>query len=171
MMMEQEKKKKEAEAQKNLAADNFPDLIEKKTKKNNTEKPVISYREKALIVKKETELPDEIVVEPGWVEIKRDPNNIRKLIYTYGESTYKSDLELEADLQIKDKNKSENQVLDALVNLHKKRTAEYIDMWGYDNWEKMFRFPNYDYNYFNRLDEEEEEEELELTNLDVEEVY
>jgi hypothetical protein len=26
-------------------------------------------------------------------------------------------------------------------------------MWGYEEWEKMFRFPNYDYEYFDKLDE------------------
>jgi hypothetical protein len=47
-------------------------------------------------------------------------------------------------------------------------------MWGYDNWEKMFRFPNYDYDYFKRLDEEDEEDEedaAEIFKLGVEDVY
>jgi hypothetical protein len=170
LILEQEKRKKEAEAQKNLSANNFPDLIEKKTMTNNTKKPAISYIEKTLIVKKDFEVPVE-VVKPGWVEIKRDPNNRRRLVYTYGESTYKSDLELEAESQIEDKHKSEYNVLVSLVNLHNKRKSEYINMWGYDNWEKMFRFPNYDYDYFNRLDEEDEEDASEIFKLGVEDVY
>jgi hypothetical protein len=58
--------------------------------------------------------------------------------------------------------KSEYAVLEALVNLHNKRTQEYIDMWGYETWEKLYRYQNYDYDYFDRLDEEYEEYEEQL---------
>jgi hypothetical protein len=47
---------------------------------------------------------------------------------------------------------------DYLTYLHKKRTQEYINAWGYDEWERMFRFPNYDYDYFDKLDEKYERE-------------
>ena len=40
-----------------------------------------------------------------------------------------------------------------LADLYYKRTNEYIELWGYDEWEKMFISPNYDYNYFDNLDE------------------
>jgi hypothetical protein len=53
---------------------------------------------------------------------------------------------------------SEIAVLNALVALHEKRTAEYIELYGYDTWEKMFRSPTWDYDYFDRLDREYEEE-------------
>ena len=52
-----------------------------------------------------------------------------------------------------------------LVDLHDKRTEKYIDKWGYDEWDKMFSFTNYDYNYFDNLDkirEDEEEKEREI---------
>jgi hypothetical protein len=55
-------------------------------------------------------------------------------------------------------NKNPNHVLNALVHLHEKRTNDYIEMWGYDEWEKEFLFPNYDYNYFDKLDKIYEEE-------------
>jgi hypothetical protein len=44
--------------------------------------------------------------------------------------------------------------LDALVSLHEKRTETYIENLGYDAWETTFRCPNYDYDYFDRLDQE-----------------
>jgi hypothetical protein len=47
----------------------------------------------------------------------------------------------------------------SLVDLHEKRTNDYINEWGYDEWEKMFRFPNYNYSYFDDLDEEDNNEE------------
>jgi hypothetical protein len=39
------------------------------------------------------------------------------------------------------------------VYFYEKRKSEYIDNWGEDEWEQMFTFPNYDYHYFDKLDE------------------
>ena len=44
-------------------------------------------------------------------------------------------------------------MLNALASLYDKRTNDYIAMWGYDEWDETFRFQNYDYDYFNKLDE------------------
>jgi len=59
---------------------------------------------------------------------------------------------------------------DYLTYLHEKRTKEYIENWGYDEWEKLYRFPNYDYEYFDKLDEKYEREmqkqEMNETNND-----
>ena len=58
--------------------------------------------------------------------------------------------------------KSENEIaietFDALAELYDSRDNEFIDTWGYEEWERTFRFPNYDYNYFDRLDELADEE-------------
>ena len=45
------------------------------------------------------------------------------------------------------------EIVENLAYLHEKRKAEYIDNWGEDEWEKMFLFPNYDYYYFDKLEE------------------
>ena len=159
---EEEKRKKEEEAQKNLAEENFPDLSNKVIKINNNQKNIIKYSEKAAqIPENEVKQIIENNVKPGWVEIKRDTVNPGKLIYTYGDSVS------QPDTIKKSYKKSDYTVLEALVNLHKRRTEEYIDTYGYDTWEKMFRFPNYDYEYFDKLDaeyemEEEDEEEEEI---------
>jgi len=158
---EENKKKKEEEAKKNLAEDNFPEFSKKVITSNN-QINAISYMEKtSKKSQKEVEQMVEQVVEntvkPGWVEIKRSKGNHGKLIYTYGPGTSESNIIEKPDNTINDT--SEHQVLEALVNLHNKRTQEYIDMWGYDTWEKMFRFQNYDYEYFDKLDAEYETEE------------
>jgi len=158
MRKEKEEKAKEEQNQKNLSADNFPTLhgINVKTEKIIGKKE--SYVEKInkISIKESTEVDH---IKPGWVEVKRDPENPRKLIYTYGLGS-ESELESENSSHSKEssKKKLEPQVLDALVQLHNKRTQEYIDMWGYDTWEKLYRFPNYDYHYFDKLDEKYEEE-------------
>ena len=154
---EDEKRKKAEELQKNLEEINFPDLSNKIITNNNKKKP-ISYSEKAAkaIQKVEEQVIEQVIentIKPGWVEIKRDINNPRKLIYRYGTVVSEEDtIETSYD-------KSHNSVFEGLVNLHKTRTQEYIDMWGYDAWEKMFRSPNYDYEYFDKLDAEYETEE------------
>jgi hypothetical protein len=45
------------------------------------------------------------------------------------------------------------EILEALSFLHEKRTEEYIQLWGEEEWERMFIFPNHDYEYFDKLDE------------------
>jgi hypothetical protein len=44
-------------------------------------------------------------------------------------------------------------VFERLVCLHEKRSNEYIEKWGYNEWVHTFQFPNYDYHYFDKLDE------------------
>jgi hypothetical protein len=154
MRKEKEEKAKEEQNQKKLSADNFPTLHGSNVKITETIGKKESYVEK--INKISIKEPSDVEhIKPGWVEVKRDPENPRKLIYTYG-------LELETEKyshsKESSKKKLEPQVLDALVELHNKRTQEYIDMWGYDTWEKLYRFPNYDYHYFDKLDEKYEEE-------------
>lgn len=82
-------------------------------------------------------------LEPGWVEFKRDLKTGR-ILTNYNKK--------------KVKNINFTEVLDYLVSLHEQRKKEYINNWGEDEYEKMFLFPNYEYGYFDRLDEEEEYE-------------
>ena len=69
------------------------------------------------------------------------------------------------------KNEVAYEVLTKLVELYEKRTKKYIELWGYDEWEKMFNFPNYDYEYFDKLDEKytQEMEEIVLEVIDSDE--
>jgi hypothetical protein len=148
----------EKETQKSLAIENFPDLLVKNNNNNKmtenkiTEnKPLVlqtGFIDKVKIVKKVTNINEKVShIKPGWVEIRQDPITRKLITASNPIPNYTSD----------DDNSDIN-VLHALVALHKKRTKEYIDLWGYDKWEEMFRFPNYDYEYFDKLDEEYEEE-------------
>jgi hypothetical protein len=144
------KKKAEEELLQNLAQENFPDLCTI-NKQSNNPKPnyMISYIEKAShkpIKEVKTSVTN---VKPGWVEIKYDKTKNNKIVYTYGEGVCE-------DTQSNELFKYN--IPEALVALHNKRTQEYIDMWGYETWEKMFQFPNYDYEYFDKLDEKYEKE-------------
>ena len=40
-----------------------------------------------------------------------------------------------------------------LVKLYKNRRSDYVKKWGLDEYENMFMFPNYDYQYYDKIDE------------------
>ena len=54
------------------------------------------------------------------------------------------------------------EIINALSILHEKRTNEHKQLWGEDEWERMFICPYYDCDYFNKLDEALENEENKL---------
>ena len=56
----------------------------------------------------------------------------------------------------------DEEIINALSLLHEKRTNEYKELWGESEWERMFMCPNYDYAYFDKLDEAYEEEQAKL---------
>ena len=98
----------------------------------------------------------------GWTLIKSDIN--KNIVI---QSKDNSSLELE-----KTDNEIAFEVFDTLVEVHEKSRDEYIEMWGYEEWEKMFTFPNYDYEYFVKLDElYNEEMENQISDDDEEEYY
>jgi len=156
------RREKEAEEkkQKALAPENFPDIIVNTTNTANNEKQIcMNFSEKLKSAKKGNETEKKEVdldyenLKPGWALTKRDPLT-KKLTTIYKES-----------LAPKPREKTQQEIgidiINALVELHNKRTEEYIEMWGYETWEKMYRFPNYDYEYFDKLDELYEEMENE----------
>lgn len=74
-------------------------------------------------------------------------------------------------------NRSEQQmayeVLNSLCNLHERRTAMYIERYGYDAWERTFKFEGWEEEeaYNQKLDDEyerwlEKEEEMELAKYE-----
>ena len=56
------------------------------------------------------------------------------------------------------------EIIIALSLLHEKRTNEYKELWGEAEWERMFICPNYDYEYFDKLDEAYETEQYNLNS-------
>ncbi|MCJ7802153.1 MAG: hypothetical protein MUP82_07340 [Candidatus Marinimicrobia bacterium] len=96
-------------------------------------------------------------IDPGWVSLRKDSCS-NKIIWTEGAQKKERNTVERTD------NDYANDVLDALADLYERRDEEYIEAWGYEDWEKMFRFPNYDYNYFDKLDELAAEELDEDTN-------
>lgn len=97
-------------------------------------------------------------LETGWTFILSDVKTREKTIRYKPSSLYNDVQDSEQAINYK--------VLNGLVNLHNKKTQDYIDKWGYDEWEHMHRFKNYDYEYFDKLDQLDEDELEEIDALD-----
>ena len=171
------------ETAKILSMDNFPEMqlskkVEKpisfaeklKQKENpiqttsetndkSLEKPFISFSEKlkqvdVVIETKVNEIPY------GWAVIKRDKITNKSTIEYNKE--YENDLKRAENLE---KKQWPIKVLGALVDLYERERDTYINKWGYDAYEEKYLDPDYDDEYFDRLDEayaaSESEEEYE----------
>lgn len=130
-----------------LSIENFPELVAPKsvTLKNTNIDKSFSEKLQSVVENKETVVSIETDykhLRQGWTLMKKENNKI----------TIRS-----KDLFSATQNKTErdlaNEALDTLVELHENRRHNYIEMWGYEECEKMFEFPNYDYDYFDKLDE------------------
>lgn len=135
----EEERKKEEEKKVALAIESFPELLNSKTKIiENTH----NFLEK-LKTNVKVETPIKHCIKQGWTELSLDKvsnstimiSNIKKYEYVKTPQDFAYD------------------VLDHLVCLHEQRKNDYINCWGEDEWEQMFKFPNYDYHYFDKLDE------------------
>ena len=167
------------ETAKILSIDNFPEMqlskkVEKpisfaeklKQKENpletndkSLEKPFISFSEKlkqvdVVVENKVNEIPY------GWAVIKRDKITNKSTIEYNKE--YENDLKKAENLE---KKQWPMKVLGALVDLYERERDTYINKWGYDAYEEKYLDPDYDDEYFDRLDEayaaSESEEEYE----------
>lgn len=162
IVREFEKRKHEKRVQESLKLENFPTLGSNKAKLDTVLKPdtglkpdtvlkpdTSSFLEtlrqpRGAVKKKNVEEEDEdmVNVRPGCIVLKRDPITRKTII--------KGVIEEQPEINPSEEFRN---VLNALTSLYIKRTQAYIEQNGYDVWEKMYRFPNYDYDYFNRMDE------------------
>jgi len=152
----EEKKKKENEArvkeeEKRLALsiESFPELVVSNAKviENTT-----NFLEK-LNTKTNVSVQVKDVIQPGWTKLTRDKHSNSTIMLTNTKRDERIYVKTPEDLAY--------DVLEHLVYLHEKRRTEYIDSWGEDAWEQMFLFPNYDYHYFDKLDEIYEKNNIE----------
>lgn len=155
----------------------FPDLVSN-TIKNNIDninvKSFSSFFNKEEIIEVKKEIIDE-KIPSGWSYYK----------YTKFKNGLCGDKNSEVTIKIqkpfidkkyelvKEKivlNEAE-EIINALSLLHEKRTNEYKELWGEDEWERMFICPNYDYEYFDKLDEAYEAEQAILNDQHYDDNY
>lgn len=133
---ELEKQEAERKKQKALTPDNFPDLV--LTKKEiiviPQEQNYLEKLKKVEEVSEKHEVDKDLEnLKPGWVVFKKDKST-GKTIVKGSVSVFKQPEILE-ETAVK--------IVDALVELHQRRTQEFIELNGYDTWEKMFKFPGW----------------------------
>jgi hypothetical protein len=145
--IELEKKEKERLQQEALKIENFPDLIIKNKKETKQQhEQTMSFIEK---IKKESESnkidiykdPDLENLKEGWVLFKRDYITNKTII-----KKHPRDEKREYEENINSKKYEQEiikEVCRQLASLHERRTNEYIELYGYDTWEKMFKFPGW----------------------------
>jgi zinc finger protein AEBP2 len=159
--LKEEKERIEAEKLKALEISNFPSLLSSNIlpKIDNTKS--INFLEKVTTNnikdknknKENGENKEEIYFKnlpPGWSQLKRDPITKQTIIKSKVILSEKQDILTESDIVYN--------VFTGLTDLYECRKQQYIDNWGEDEYEKMFKFPNYDYEYFDKLDEKYEKE-------------
>ena len=151
---ERKKKQKGAEFINSLnSLREFPELQTKIISKNNTKTPNTNTIKFIDIMNNNNNNNDFNEIETvdnvpdGWVCIKNDEVT-KKQVCIYGKNTIPI-------ISEKKKNGEEPSVVfQRLVNLHQSRKYEHIRKWGIDEYDKMFMFQNYDYEYFDKLDEQ-----------------
>jgi len=87
-------------------------------------------------------------IPSGCVCIKYDKKT-KQLEWIYGENASSINKDINSDC---DENDSFDRI-QRVVHLYNNRKNDYINKWGIDEYDKTFLFQNYDYNYFDKLDE------------------
>lgn len=150
---EQIEKNKAAKFATDMAQENFPILVTEKLD-NKTQINYSSFLSKLnTTVIKEKNIDDDLDytnLNNGYALIKKNNLSGKIIIQTKEKNILETIKKTEHEIAYV--------VFEALANLHEKRTNEYIETWEYDEWEKMFKFSNYDYEYFDNFDEKIEEE-------------
>ncbi len=138
-----------------LKAENFPQLVATVVTNNNVD---ISYIDKLNEQTVTEEVDQDLVkLKPGWTLFKRNADT-REIIR-------KTHPKKEIDIKEKTDNEIALDVLNALVELHEKRTNDFIELNGYDTWEYMFK-GNYEIDY-----DSEDEDDISDDESDISDYY
>lgn len=164
--LEKEKEAKEIKIAKALAIENFPELVSLEKKITFVQNSSFLEKTKPKQIKNIENNVEEKVIPYGWVKISRNQTTNR-LVLKYNKE-YEEEEKRKKDEEENKKQFYSYKVINALNNLHFKRTQEYIDNWGYDEYEKMFLDINHDSEYFDKLDAKYEEEMEKIRELELE---
>ena len=156
------------EINKTLSMDNFPELkvTNNKNTKNVQTPTLINFSEKLkplVTIEEKLEIKQ---IPYGWAVIKRDKTT-NKSVIEYNKD-YENDIKKS---EMSKRKKWTMKVLDGLVDLYKIEKDKYINKWGYDAYEEKYLDPDYDDEYFDKLDEEYANETDEEYEEDEEEDY
>jgi hypothetical protein len=128
----------------NLGLEQFPELG------NNKQNNIKTQENKEYLKKLRQQNNNNIKIidkdlenlDYGWVLLKRNNDN-RKTIFKEHPNTQKHNTPPLEKIETETENVIINNIFEQLVNNHEIRTQEYIDNWGYDEWEQTFKFHNW----------------------------
>jgi hypothetical protein len=147
------KKPKEPEISDLIA---FPELVS--TGKPTEDNCSMNFKNKVVVL--DEVAPSEKVVDDSWYKDK----GLTLLVRSDKPKTKPKYSVVEKELTFDER-------LKQLFDMLEARKKEYIDEYGYDDYERHFRFQDYDYEYFDKLDaiydlemEQQEYREMELEN-------
>jgi hypothetical protein len=156
-----EENEKERLKQEALKIENFPDLVVQDKKYMQKEEQSMNFIETIKkgekVVDPKNIDPDLVNLKEGWVLYKRDPITRKTIIKRHPSDIRKEVEESQHSAELEKENIKE--IFRALSELHERRTNEFIELYGYDTWEKMFKFPDW------------REREAELEETDSEDDY
>ena len=141
VIVENENKKRE----KLLNKDNFPSLSTKYICTESLPGPSHTFKDSLETHKKQ---PIDRELPSGWIELKKN-------------TVFSNDDELESTISSKE---SVN-VIDSLCKNYNKYVNIYISLWGIEEFEKMYIFPNFGYD---DNDDSEQESDSEANISDIE---
>jgi hypothetical protein len=133
-----EKDKKQADLLKSLTdKSSFPELVP--SKQSNEQPNNMNYSALTWIKEKEKEKSDDDWLPAGF-----------EILNSNNEKVTRQKLKPAPPAVI----------MKALVDLYDNWKQHYINTWGQEEYERQYLFPNYDYEYFDKLDEQYELEML-----------
>ncbi len=133
-----------------MNTNNFPGLLVNSNQDiiiNKCESYIEKLKHKDIAVNNiDSDLAD---LKPGWVLLKRNNLTGKSIIKKHlPKNIVEKHIEIEEYVgeDAEDAEDAEDEPLDlsdSLIKLHEKRRNEYIDNYGYEEWERMFKFPNW----------------------------
>ena len=125
--------------------ESFPDLVssKKKNMKTETEKnnplftKILHEKLEEERKQKEREQEEREKEDKHWIVLKKG------LLYQKQEEKEEEEVEVEIEPR---------KVFEQLTKNYEKWKKNYIESWGYDEYEKQYRFPNHDYRYYETSD-------------------
>jgi hypothetical protein len=144
--LEFEEKEKERTQQEMLKIENFPDLICEKKQIKQSE-PAMSFIEKIKTNDQITKTNNKVIdpdlqnLKEGVILLKYDRKTGKTITKKHPNDEEKERLNLK---KLEEEEKEiPKRVAKRLADLYEKRTNYYIELYGYDTWEKMFKFPGW----------------------------
>ena len=147
-----------------LSKESFPELVSSTISSDTIKLNFLSDKVKTNVVNESTINLNENIPD-GWVLLAK------KVTSPFDVNEYDSSTNIGSSSNIGSSTNIGSNGMKSLINLFEKRKEEYIKAWGEEEYFYMFKFPNYDYDYFSKLDELEEIYDKRTYNHDITDNY